>query len=133
MSSLMKLFGVEDDFFWPPDLFYYKISRDGGTSEGFYPSYLEKDEGSNSYRATFDLPGVKRKDLKIEVLQGPANRREIIVEGKRGSSTSKKKVTLPKGVDEDSIKAKLEDGVLELTLPLKEEEKGSKKKLIKVE
>lgn len=83
-------------------------------------------EDSNNYYATFELPGVKREDIKVEVhdrlLTVSADRREK--EGdKEQSFTLTRSVSVPEGVRADAIAAKLEDGILTVTLPKQESRK----------
>jgi HSP20 family protein len=75
-----------------------------------------------------DLPGVPEKDLKIEFVEGG-----VVLTGRRapagGSAKTKlrraerpagqfsKSVPLPRGLDVQNAKVRIEDGVLTLTIP----------------
>jgi len=89
-------------------------------------------EDKDNYYARFELPGVKKEDVKVEVqdrlLTVSAERREK--DGEKESSYSlSRSVSVPENVKGDAIVAKLEDGILTVTLPKLEERKP---KLIEV-
>lgn len=89
-------------------------------------------EDQNNYYASFELPGVKKEDVKVEVhdrlLTVSADRREK--EGDKEQSFSlSRSVSVPEGVRADAIAAKLEDGILTVTLPKQE---SRKPKLVEV-
>lgn len=76
------------------------------------------------YFARFELPGVKKDDLQVELhenlLTVSAERRET-----QGGSTQSfrlsRSIAVPEGVQADAITAKLEDGILTVTLPKPEQ------------
>src|SRR6187431_2641609 len=83
-------------------------------------------EDKDNYYASFEVPGVKKEDVKIELndrlLTVTADRKEKT--GERESSfTSARSISVPDGVKSDGILAKLEDGILTVTLPKNEERK----------
>ena len=110
--------------------------------EGRWPRVDVQDrEGDILVRA--EVPGVKKEDLDISVSkdavtikaetrqekeegekEGDFYRREIV------TGSFARTVALPGDVDADSAKARFEDGVLELTLPKREQ---AKRKRIQVE
>jgi len=74
-----------------------------------------------------ELPGVKLEDLDMTVHQGVltiSGKREDQSEEKRGgylvrerrSGSFRRSLQLPEGVDEDSVRARFENGVLEVTI-----------------
>jgi len=83
-------------------------------------------EDKDNYYARFEVPGVKKEDVKIEL-----NDRMLTVtvekKEKRGdeesSYSSTRSVSVPESVKQEAIGAKLEDGVLTVTLPKSEERK----------
>ncbi|MEM7014271.1 MAG: Hsp20/alpha crystallin family protein [Verrucomicrobiota bacterium] len=83
-------------------------------------------EDENAYFARVELPGVKRDEVKIELDKDVLT---IAYERKSGSdenveSTSyQRAIRVPEGIQSDAIGAKLEDGILTLTLPKGEEAK----------
>jgi HSP20 family molecular chaperone IbpA len=84
----------------------------------------EVKEDADAFRVSLDLPGVKKEGLKMElqdgVIQIQAERTRPLTEEK---FTYSRTVEVPLSVAEDRIQAKLEDGVLILTLPKREERK----------
>jgi len=108
----------------------------------FSPS-VNTREGDYAFHVEVDLPGVKKKDINVEVKDN-----RLIISGERKSSKEVKEkgyfrsessygkfersFTLPEGVDGENVKASCEDGVLEVTLPKLEVDKKKKSKQIKV-
>lgn len=93
--------------------------------ELFQPN-VELEDSENSYLLSFDLPGVKREDIKIDI-----HLKTLIVSGERKCETRdqagrvsqrsgghfERRFILPETVQTERIEAKLQDGVLELLLP----------------
>lgn len=87
---------------------------------------VDVHEDKDAYHASFEVPGVKKEDVKVELNNGlltvTAEKRE-----KNGDSESSytlsRSVSVPDGVNAESIAAKLEDGVLNITLPKAEHRK----------
>lgn len=98
-----------DPFF--SDVFFSEVSR-------------KKENGNGENLIEFDLPGVKKEDITIEIKDNNV----LSVKGKRGKHEYRKHCLLSSNDDKDNIKAKLEDGVLVVTVPEKKEK--SKKILI---
>lgn len=86
-------------------------------------------ENDDSYTISFDIPGMKKEDIKIEI---DSNILMISGERKRENKTDKKdkiqrfektygffkrSFSLPQGIDPNGIQANYENGVLELALP----------------
>ena len=105
---------------------------------GFSPS-VNTREGDYAYHVEVDLPGVQKKDIKVEVkdnrltISGERkSKKEVKEEGyyRLESSYGKfeRSFTLPDGVDSENVKASCEDGVLEVTLPKLVVDKDKKKK-----
>lgn len=93
-------------------------------------------EGDRAHFVSIDMPGVKKESINVS-LKLVGNKNLLTVEGKRSSEnndfTYRRKYTIHKSLTDEDISAKLEDGVLVLTInkPKKEEESTEKK--IKVE
>ena len=94
-------------------------------------------ETSDSYKMCFDMPGVKKEDINIDV-QG----NQLIVSGERKTESSVKEehglrhersygkfersFTVPDGVNLDKVEADYDNGVLNLTIPKVEKAKARK-------
>jgi len=83
-------------------------------------------EDNEHYYARFEVPGVKKEDVKVElnnnILTVCADRKEKTAESE-SSYTLSRSVSVPEGVNGETISAKLEDGVLTVTLPKAEHRK----------
>jgi len=113
--------------------------------DDFFNRYYEEDSDNNFKAMAMDivehekefellanLPGFKKEDVKISVHDN-----QLMIEAKYESKNEEKKGTmyrcerysgsyrrnlyLPESADVNKIQAKMEDGVLKLTLPKKEE------------
>lgn len=84
------------------------------------------EEGNLIIRA--ELPGLKREDVELSVsnglltISGQHNEEQKREEGgyliqERHSGTFRRTMALPEGVRTEDIKARFEDGVLEVTMP----------------
>jgi len=101
------------------------------------------DEGKQ-FRVKMDVPGIKKKDVKLNVTE---NSLEISAEHKEESEDKKKNYlkkersqvsyfrTLPlsQNVVASKVKAKLSEGVLDITLPKSKPTKVQKKKSVSVQ
>ena len=87
---------------------------------------VDVHEDKDNYFATFEIPGVKKEDVKIELnnnlLTVSAEKREKNGETESSFSLSRA-VSVPEGVNAEAISAKLEDGILTVTLPKAENRK----------
>ncbi|MGE4133813.1 MAG: Hsp20/alpha crystallin family protein [Bdellovibrionales bacterium] len=95
----------------------------------------ELSEDKSNYVMTFDMPGVKKEDVKIEL---DGNRLMVSAERREEKKTEDKKrrysevsygsyqrtCTLPSAVDDKKVDAKFENGVLTLTMPKTESSKA---------
>ena len=101
------------------------------------------DEGTQ-FRVKLDVPGVKKNEIKLQVTD---NSLEVSAEHKESSEEKKKNylrkersqvsyyraLPLSENVISGQVKAKLVDGVLDITLPKSKESKVSKKQSIQVQ
>ena len=94
---------------------------------------IEEDE--KNYIIEMDMPGVKKEDLEVGVKE---NILSIYAERKKEDKTENKESVVvskyeqsfnisAKGIDVDNIQANLDNGVLKITLPKREEVKFEKK------
>jgi len=115
------------------DAFFGEGASVNGERSRWLPA-MDLVERDNDYVLRVDLPGVKPEDVKVEleddVLTISGERRaehEERNEGayrlERGYGRFVRSLTLPEGVDASKIAARLENGVLEVTVPKPEERK----------
>ncbi len=120
--------------------------------DNFYPEYgyeedieklsmpVEVTEKEKEYDIRAELPGVKKEDLDIDIdknyLTIRAKKEEEICEDKKAYKKSEfrygefsRSVYLPQDIDMEKIDAKLEHGVLKITLPKLDVSKDSVKKI----
>jgi len=87
---------------------------------------VDVHEDKDAFHASFEVPGVKKEDVKIELNNGmltvSAEKREKNGDNESSYSLSRS-VSVPEGVNADGINAKLEDGILRVTLPKAEHRK----------
>ena len=83
-------------------------------------------EDKDNYYARFEVPGVKKEDVRIELhnnmLTVSVDKKEKRGEAEASFSYTRS-ISVPDAVNGDSISAKLEDGMLTVTLPKSEERK----------
>ena len=79
-------------------------------------SSLDVAQDDKAWTVTLDLPGVAREDLSIQV-EGPIVRIETKAEARRQYKAA---YELPQEIDVEATSAKLENGVLTLTLAKKQ-------------
>ncbi|KAJ3292158.1 hypothetical protein HK104_005532 [Borealophlyctis nickersoniae] len=77
------------------------------------------DLPDNRYAVTLDLPGIKKEDLTVSVVDEERNvivkgstTRDVDVDGKVWKREVDARVVLPRNVDVGSVTARMEDGVL---------------------
>ena len=72
------------------------------------------------------MPGVKKEDVKIDLNNGllsvTVEKRQKSESGEQ-TSTASRSLSVPESVSADKVGAKLEDGVLTVTLPKQEDRK----------
>ena len=105
--------------------------------EGEFSPSVNTREGEYAYHIEVDLPGVKKKDIHVEVKDN-----RLIISGERKTKKEMKEdnyhrvessygkfersFTLPSNVDAENVDANSKDGVLEVVLPKKERSKQGK-------
>lgn len=92
-------------------------------------------ETPEHYIASFDLPGVKKEDINIEIKDGylsvTGERRQEMSDSKtqhfeRSYGKFQRKFSLPEKVDPKSVEAAYDNGVLQLLIPKTKETEGHK-------
>lgn len=84
-------------------------------------------EDADNFYARFEVPGVKKEDINIELVDGlltvSVEKRENSASGEQGQRTTRSLNVPEKSVSAENVGAKLEDGVLTVTLPKQENRK----------
>lgn len=112
--------------------------------EGWFSPSCDIVDDKTHYTMKFDMPGVDKKDLKVEL-----NEHQLTVSAERRSETETdeknkylseirygsytRSFTLPEQVDEKKIEAKLDNGVLTLKVPKTEITKSTKSQQIAIQ
>jgi len=106
-DEFMKLADFAKDLFSDMDYSY--------NYEYLYPI---KNEETGEYSFEFDVPGIKKEDLKVSM----DDSKLYIVGEKKGSRGYKynKKLTLPKNLDTSTCDVRLEDGILNISFKQKD-------------
>jgi HSP20 family protein len=110
-----------------------RTTGNGNRVSAFTPP-VDVHETEEEYLVKIDLPGVRSEDVNVEV-----NENVLSISGSRVAEetgqaqlverpygTFVRTLTLPQGVDDDSIEAGYNDGVLELRIPKPPERKPKK-------
>ena len=129
-SRMSKIFGESPDTLLPAE-----------QMPEVHVPFVDVLEKGNDIIVTADLPGVDKKDIKIDVrdnmLEISADRKtekeqkeEEFYRHERSFNRFYRAVRLPASVDESKAKATFNNGVLEITLPVSE---NSKESTIRVE
>jgi HSP20 family protein len=128
-----------DDFF-SPSAIEGGMSRLGG--DGVGSPRLTITENENTFEVQAEMPGVKKEDIKVSVdgqrvsVEGESKREDEQREGdrvvyaERSVRKFQRSFMLPTEVDDNSAEARLEDGVLKLSLPKKQ---GSEAKRLTIQ
>ena len=106
---------------------YLDLWRQGSSLfDGLFTPPADVEETSDAYLVDIELPGVRKQDLDIEVagrrltVLGERKEKEragILRRRERTVGRFQYEVTLPGNIDEDGINAKLDNGVLTVSLP----------------
>lgn len=115
-SLLADFFNVEPNSIVDTTINSYKLSTD-------------IDEANDAYIITTAVPGLNKKDIKVEVLHD-----RIIVEGSkkinnRMNAEINREFAVYNDIDPDAASASVKDGILTVTVP----KKAKKRKLLKIE
>lgn len=110
----------------------------GGLFGGGARPAVDIHQEDDRIEITAELPGVKEEDIDLSVEDGmlclageKKSSREDSQSGYRERSYGRfeRRITLPTNVDQDKIEADFRDGVLTITLPKAEKERGRKIRL----
>lgn len=100
----------------------------GSVGAGRFPRYELIRVPEEGYRILVDLPGVRKEDLEVTTagdeltLRGKRRRPELpegseVLRSERGYGAFERSLRVPADVDPSDVRARLDDGVLVLTLP----------------
>lgn len=128
MTTLKLWEPLMEDFWNLPSIFEGRRA-----TRGWMPA-VDIEEDQKSVRIMAELPGLKKKDVKISIDDGVLSltgERKFEREEKgrnyhrmeRSYGTFSRSFTIPSNVDATKIEAKMEEGILTVTLPKKEEAK----------
>ncbi len=76
------------------------------------------DDKEKVLKVVAEMPGVEKKDIKVEVVGHTIN-----IDAERADRKYHAKIPIKQKVDEDSVKASYANGILELKFKLKEEDR----------
>ena len=112
------------------------------------PHVMKTDvkEHDDKFEVDIDLPGFKKDEIQLELQNGylsisaskgvdkeEKDKKGKLIRQERYSGAMQRSFFVGKGVTEEDIKAKFEDGVLKLDIPKKEAPKIPEKKTIMIE
>jgi HSP20 family protein len=124
------------------NLFSNALSNLSGRMPSVTDAALRMDisETEKAYLVKAELPGVEEKDINVTLDDGMLTisgekRQESEEEGRtfhrveRSYGSFSRSLTLPADVDEDGIRARMKDGVLEVEIARKPEAKGKARRI----
>jgi HSP20 family protein len=114
------------------DDFFYPAANNSQARQGLICDFQDTE---SHYLFSFDIPGVKKEDLKIELkgneLHVSGERRDEHIDEKNGYRSSQRSygsfsqsISLPPGVNVEDIETECQDGVLRIAVPKKEESRA---------
>ncbi len=121
MSNMLSLF---DDFF-------NRVFEEEASEDNFRAMAMDITEHEKEFKILANLPGLKKDNVKISVHDNQLMVEAVCDEKKeeqkgtvyrceRYSGSYRRNLMLPENADINKISAKMEDGVLELSIPKKE-------------
>ena len=127
---------IRDPFLAAPFRLMDELLRSAGNGNrvtGFAPP-VDVHETEDEYLVKIDVPGVKSEDVNVEINDNVLSISGARVADETGAAqlverpygTFARTLSLPQGVDSDSIRAGYHDGVLELRIPKPAEQKPKK-------
>jgi len=106
---------------------------DAGFAPGIWSPRIDVQQRGDALQVCADLPGVRKEDVNIDLTEEgltiTGERREEREEGgreqgyrsiERSYGRFYRTIPLPKGLKTEELKAQMQDGVLEITIPLDE-------------
>jgi HSP20 family protein len=108
----------------------------GSNGDAFWAPLADLYETDNAFIVELDIPGMKKEDIQIEVMDNvatikgerkradDAGSKEAYLHTERRYGSFERTIDIPGGFDGVGVEAKFEDGVLRVTLPKREEAKS---------
>ncbi len=120
-----------DESFFP----FLRKSADSAEGEGFRLPRTNVNEDEKKFVLTMEMPGVKKSDINVAIEDD-----QIVITGEKQEKTEnngllrreirsekfRRSFLIDASIDRGGIKAKLVDGILEVTLPRRAESVGRK-------
>ncbi|EIW76405.1 small heat shock protein [Coniophora puteana RWD-64-598 SS2] len=114
------------------------FNREVTARQPFRPKLDIKDGTDNTVAATFELPGLKKEDVNIQLhnnlltVSGQTNASVEREEGgyavrERSFGSFERSLRVPEGVKDEDIKANMQDGLLTITFPKVSAEQAPKR------
>ena len=98
------------------------VGKNHDVREPFASSIV--NEKDNEFNITAEMPGIEKTDIEVNATES-----EVVIKAEGSGRKYYKSIAAPSPVDPDSAKAKYNNGVLEVTLRLKESNKPKGKKI----
>ena len=135
-DNFSPIFNMFDEFFRNPS---FEENKNISEEENVSGMPLDFVESSNEYRIIANLPGISKEDVKLSLDQNQLfieaiRKKEEVKDSdiyhhrERFYGNYKRMINLPDHVDKENIKAKMNDGVLELII--NKEERLPRKEII---
>lgn len=90
------------------------VGKDSDVREPFTSSII--NEKDNELNITAEMPGIGKEDIEVNATES-----DLVIKAEGSGRKYYKRLNIPAPVDPDSAKAKYNNGVLEVTLRLKEQ------------
>ena len=131
ITRFEPLQGIEDLF---KGMFLQPVRFDLGVPD--VQIKLNVTKGDGSYTVDAEMPGVKKEDIHVSVdgslvtISGVVKQEkeekkgEQVIRSERYFGQVERSFSLPQDIDEGRVEAKYTDGVLKLTLPMREKTKA---------
>lgn len=110
------------------DQFFGDVPRSpwSGLENRVFTPAVDLYEDENAFHARFEIPGVKKSDLRVElensVLTVSAQSSDKKDKTEQSFSFSRS-ISVPDGIDADKVRARYEDGILTVSMPKAEARK----------
>jgi HSP20 family protein len=115
----------------------FGLSRGYGGESSMWTPAVDVREHDNNLEIVAELPGMNKNDVKVQcteegiIIEGEKKREQESDEGgyhrtERSYGHFYRMIPLPQGADPDKAKAEFKDGVLQVRVPISEEQRKTK-------